>query len=653
MPDNRNLFLAIALSIAVLIGWQFFVAGPQMEQARKAAELAAQQTTTDTTNPGAVTTTADGTTTTAAGTPPAAAANAPALTREAALALTPRIAIETGTVVGSINLVGGRIDDLHLSDFHETVDKTSPTIVLLSPARTPIVAPDPAHSISAKGPYYAELGWVAAAGGPAVPGPDATWTAESGAKLTPTTPVKLTYDNGAGLVFVRTIAVDDEYMFTIKDTVTNNSAAAASLSPYGRVARFGELERGNALETLGLIAALKDQRLVEHDYKSLEGAPVTLDKATQGWVGINDKYWASVLVPETGKPFVAQMEHLPTAAGYQADYVADPVTIAQGASAETSARLFAGPKQLSILDAYRDGMGIERLDLLVHMGKFYFLDLWFIAQPLFYVIDWLYHLIGNFGLAILAVTVLVKAVFVPLANKSYKSMSAMKKVQPQMAAIREQYKDDKVKQQQALMELYKKEKINPLAGCWPVAIQIPVFFSLYSVLSSTIEMRHAPFFGWIQDLSAPDPTTLFNLFGLLPFDPGSVPIIGHFLLIGLWPLIMGVTMFVQMRLNPPPPDPTQAMIFTWLPLIFTFMLASFPAGLVIYWAWNNTLSVSQQYFIMRRQGADVDLWGNILQSLGLRPAKPATAVAVPAAANDAAAPAPQKNKKIKADKAKT
>jgi YidC/Oxa1 family membrane protein insertase len=243
----------------------------------------------------------------------------------------------------------------------------------------------------------------------------------------------------------------------------------------------------------------------------------------------------------------------------------------------------------------------------------------------------------------------VKALFFPLANKSYKSMSAMKKVQPQMVAIREQYKDDKVKQQQAMMELYKKEKINPLAGCWPIAIQIPVFFSLYKVLFITIEMRHAPFFGWIQDLSAPDPTSIFNLFGLLPYDPSAVPVIGHFLALGLWPLIMGVTMFVQMRLNPPPPDPTQAMIFNWLPLIFTFMLASFPAGLVIYWAWNNTLSVTQQYFIMKRYGADVDLWGNILTSLGLRPAKPQTAVAVPAPANDSA---PAKGKKAKAEKAK-
>ncbi len=258
---------------------------------------------------------------------------------------------------------------------------------------------------------------------------------------------------------------------------------------------------------------------------------------------------------------------------------------------------------------------------------------------MFQLIDFLYHLTGNFGVAILLVTVIVKAVFFPLANKSYKSMSAMKKVQPQMTALREQYKDDKVKQQQALMELYKKEKINPLAGCWPMAIQIPVFFSLYKVLFVTIEMRHAPFFGWIRDLSAPDPTHVFNLFGLLPYDPATVPMIGHFLAIGVWPLIMGVTMFVQMKLTPTQ-DPTQAMLFNWMPVLFTFMLASFPAGLVIYWAWNNTLSVTQQVIIMRRQGVEVNLFGNILDTFrGKKPVPAAKPAAVaPKAANDSVKP---------------
>ena len=636
MPDNRNLLVAIVLSLAVLLSWQFFIAGPQMQKEQQQQQLAAQQAAENVPAPGAsaTTTAAGGQTATTGGAAPVGTTAAPTLTREAALAETPRIPIATDALTGSISLAGGRIDDLHLNDYHDTVDNSSPTIVLFSPARTPVVAADLQHGIEAKGPYYAEFGWIAASGTLA-PGPDTVWSAPQGAKLTTATPVALTYDNGAGLVFTRTIAVDDKYMFTITDQVKNSGTASATLTPYGRVTRFGDPANGSYILHLGLIGSVGNQHLVQESYKSLDSDKVVnFDKANSGWVGINDKYWAAALVPEPGKDFVAKFERIETPGGYQADYTGAPVTVAAGQTAETGSRLFAGAKQVAVVNGYRDAKvgGVPRFDLLIDWGEW----LWIVTKPMFAVIDFFFHLTGNFGLAILAVTVCVKALFFPLANQSYKSMSAMKKVQPQMTALREQYKDDKVKQQQALMELYKKEKINPLAGCWPIAIQIPVFFSLYKVLYVTIEMRHAPFFGWIRDLSSPDPTTIFNLFGLLPFDPGQVPMIGHFLLLGLWPIIMGITMFVQMRLNPTPPDPTQAMIFTWMPLIFTFMLSSFPAGLVIYWAWNNTLSVSQQYFIMRRQGADVDLWGNILSSLGLRPAKPATAAAIaaPRAAND-------------------
>ena len=291
---------------------------------------------------------------------------------------------------------------------------------------------------------------------------------------------------------------------------------------------------------------------------------------------------------------------------YQTDYLLDGVTVAPGATGSADARLFAGAKEVAVINAYEKQLKLNRFDLLIDWGWFYF-----ITKPLFVVIDYFYHLVGNFGLAILIVTVLIKAAFFPLANKSYASMAKMKAVQPQMAALRARYPDDKAKQQQELMALYKKEKINPLAGCLPIAIQIPVFFSLYKVLFVTIEMRHAPFFGWIHDLSAPDPTNIFNLFGLIPFDPTTVPVIGHFLHVGLWGVIMGITMWVQMKLNPAPPDPTQQMIFNWMPLIFTFMLASFPAGLVIYWAWNNTLSVLQQSIIMRKHGAKIELFDNI------------------------------------------
>jgi YidC/Oxa1 family membrane protein insertase len=310
---------------------------------------------------------------------------------------------------------------------------------------------------------------------------------------------------------------------------------------------------------------------------------------------------------------------------YQTDYLLDAVTVAPGATGTANARLFAGAKEVNVvginfplvgIGGYNKELGLNHFDLLIDWGWFYI-----ITKPMFLAMDFFFHLFGNFGLAILMVTVLVKIIFFPLANKSYVSMAKMKAVQPKMTELRERYADDKVKQQQAMMELYKKEKINPLAGCLPIAIQIPVFFSLYKVLFVTIEMRHAPFFGWIRDLSAPDPTNIFNLFGLIPFDPTMIPGVGHFFHIGAWALIMGVTMWVQMKLNPTPPDPAQAMIFNWMPVIFTFMLASFPAGLVIYWAWNNTLSVTQQAFIMKRNGAKIELFDNILSTFGKKKPK--------------------------------
>jgi YidC/Oxa1 family membrane protein insertase len=298
---------------------------------------------------------------------------------------------------------------------------------------------------------------------------------------------------------------------------------------------------------------------------------------------------------------------------FQADYLLDAMTVAPGSSVSASGRLFAGAKEVSVVDNYDKNLKLNRFELLIDWGWFYF-----ITKPMFMVIDFFFRWTHNFGVAILIVTVLVKILFFPLANKSYASMAKMKAVQPQMLTIRERWPDDKVKQQQELMELYKREKINPIAGCLPIVIQIPVFFALYKVLFVTIEMRHAPFFGWIRDLSAPDPTNVFNLFGLLPFDPTVIPVIGAFLHIGAWPLIMGVTMWVQMKLNPAPPDPTQKMIFDWMPVIFTFMLASFAAGLVIYWAWNNTLSVIQQAVIMRRHGVKIELWDNVKSFISKR-----------------------------------
>ena len=601
MTDNKNTILAIALSALVLIAWQFFFAMPQ-EKARQeklqAEQLTQkQQTPAQPSQPGQPVPIpaqpglpqAPGQT---AQTPADIAAN-----RGAALAKSPRVPIATDSLQGSIALKGGRIDDLALVKFRETVDPKSPPIVLLSPSGSP-------------DPFYAEFGWTNAAGANVkVPAADTVWTQASSGALRIDHPVMLTYDNGEGLEFRRTIAIDDKYLFTIKDEVVNKSEKPVSLFPFALISRHGTPKTlGYYILHEGLIGKFGDEGSKEVTYKTIEDKKINTFNATNAWLGITDKYWAAVLLPKTDAHVIANFraDKLGTLETYQTDYLLDARTIAPGATATADARLFAGAKEVRVINDYEKKLELNHFDLLIDWGWFYF-----ITKPLFFVIDYIYRLVGNFGVAILLVTVLIKAAFFPLANKSYASMAKMKAVQPQMAALKARYPDDKAKQQQELMALYKKEKINPLAGCLPIAIQIPVFFSLYKVLFVTIEMRHAPFFGWIHDLSAPDPTNLFTLFGLIPFDPTVLPVIGPFLHLGAWAIIMGITMWAQMKLNPTPPDPTQAMIFNWMPLIFTFMLATFPAGLVIYWAWNNSLSVLQQSVIMRKHGAKIELIDNI------------------------------------------
>jgi YidC/Oxa1 family membrane protein insertase len=601
MTDNKNTILAIALSALVLIAWQFFFAMPQ-EKARQeklqAEQLTQkQQTPAQPSQPGQPVPIpaqpglpqAPGQT---AQTPADIAAN-----RGAALAKSPRVPIATDSLQGSIALKGGRIDDLALVKFRETVDPKSPPIVLLSPSGSP-------------DPFYAEFGWTNAAGANVkVPAADTVWTQASSGALRIDHPVTLTYDNGEGLEFRRTIAIDDKYLFTIKDEVVNKSEKPVSLFPFALISRHGTPKTlGYYILHEGLIGKFGDEGSKEVTYKTIEDKKINTFNATNAWLGITDKYWAAVLLPKTDAHVIANFraDKLGTLETYQTDYLLDARTIAPGATATADARLFAGAKEVRVVNDYEKKLELNHFDLLIDWGWFYF-----ITKPLFFVIDYIYRLVGNFGVAILLVTVLIKAAFFPLANKSYASMAKMKAVQPQMAALKARYPDDKAKQQQELMALYKKEKINPLAGCLPIAIQIPVFFSLYKVLFVTIEMRHAPFFGWIHDLSAPDPTNLFTLFGLIPFDPTVLPVIGPFLHLGAWAIIMGITMWAQMKLNPTPPDPTQAMIFNWMPLIFTFMLATFPAGLVIYWAWNNSLSVLQQSVIMRKHGAKIELIDNV------------------------------------------
>jgi YidC/Oxa1 family membrane protein insertase len=606
MTDNRNTILAVILSGLVLIGWQYFYNVPAMEKQRAQNQIQSELVKPST-QTGATTTPAPQ----AGGVP---AANAPAqpgsavaiVSREEAIAATPRIKIDTPRVTGSISLKGARIDDLSLVQFRETVDPTSPAIVLYSPSGT-------------AEPYYAEFGWVGASGAAVkLPDQNTVWQQEGSGSLAPNNPVTLKYDNGEGLTFHRTIAIDDRYLFTIKDDVTNVGTAPVTLYPFALISRHGTPKvSGYYILHEGLIGYLGDQGLQEYPYKKIDDAKAVNFKVTDGWLGITDKYWASALLPDTNAQLQARFSSnlVGTVRTYQTDYLEDAQTIAIGGTGSANARLFAGAKEGSVVGlnfpiggfgGYNKQLELNHFDLLIDWGWFYF-----ITKPMFLALDFFYHLVGNFGIAILLVTVLVKLLFFPLANKSYASMAKMKSVQPQLAALKERYPDDKVKQQQEMMEIYKKEKINPIAGCLPVALQIPVFFSLYKVLFVTIEMRHAPFFGWIKDLSAPDPTNLFTLFGLFQYDPTQLPVIGHYLALGVWPMIMGITMWFQMKLNPTPPDPTQQMIFAWMPLIFTFMLAGFPAGLVIYWAWNNTLSVLQQSFIMRRNGVKVELLDNL------------------------------------------
>ena len=597
MADNKNMILAVVLSVVVLFGWQYFVAQPQIEAERaKQAQLAEQkvqpeagENTSNTTLPQAT---------------PGSAASAPVASEiadraEVLNASAGRISFENSVIKGSIDLNGGRIDDLILKNYNKTLGNSEEKVVLLSPSGT-------------QDPYYADFGWISANTNLILPNRSTPWQVASGDVLRPGSPVVLSYDNGQGLVFTRTLTLDENYMFSVSDKVENTSSNDVVLSPYALVARQSLPETNHyALLHEGYIGVFGEEGLDEVKYTDVddETNKIYPINAQSGWLGITDKYWATTLIPaDTASPFTGRFLN-GTVAGrpsYQADYVLPAQTLTAGASVEIGHRLFAGAKEVPIINGYEAEYGLDRFELLIDWGWLYF-----ITKPMFKALKFFGDLTGNFGIAILIVTLIIKLFFFPLSNKSYKSMARMKKVQPMIEKLKKQAGDDKLKLQQGMMELYKREKINPLAGCLPMLIQIPVFFAIYKVLLVTIEMRHAPFFGWIQDLSVPDPTSVFNLFGLLPYDPTVVPIIGGLFALGAWPLMMGITMFIQMKLNPAPPDPTQRIIFDFMPILFMFLLATFPAGLVIYWTWNNLLTILQQGFIMKRQGVDIDLWGNI------------------------------------------
>ena len=491
--------------------------------------------------------------------------------RKVVLAETPRVAIDTPRLKGSINLKGARIDDLVLLDYKETVAKDSPPIRLLSPAGT-------------TGAYFAGFGWRA--DGLAPPAADTVWTA-SAPVLRPGQPVTLTAANATGQRFQITLSVDKDYMFTVQQTVANGGNAPVSVAAYGYVNRGISADPDTWTIHVGPMSVNNGSANYGPNWKDLDKAP-TRFTTTGGWLGFTDKYWLATLIPDQAKAFDGQFR---AGAGqtYQADYTLQPQTLAPGKQLTQTTRFFAGAKEVALLDRYTDKEGATKLDYALDWGYLRVLE-----KPIFYYLDWLFHLVGNFGIAIILLTVTIRALMFPIAQRQFASMAAMRAVQPKMKALQERYKDDKVRMQQEVMALYKQEKVNPLAGCLPTLIQIPIFYALYKVLMLTIEMRHQPFFGWIKDLSAPDPLTPVNLFGLLPFVPP------HFIAIGVVPILLGISMYFQFKMNPQPMDDAQKQVFAILPWVLMFVMAPFAVGLQVYWITTNCISILQQRLLYAR-----------------------------------------------------
>ena len=560
--EQRNLIVAIVLTMLVLIAYDYFFMPKPKPQPEGQAPQSEQATPAPT---------ADG------DMPAAAGSGRRALSLEEALAASPRVKIATPRLSGSVRLEGGFIDDLVLTDYRQDVDPDSPPVRLLSPVRTARA-------------YYVGFGWAAAGGTKmATPGPDTLWQAD-GEVLTPERPLTLTWTNPQGVTFIRRITVDENYLFTITDTVKNPLDGPLVLAGYGLIQRHGTPKvQGYYILHEGPLGVFND-KLVEKSYKDLAEKGDFSDRTVSGWLGITDKYWLVALVPDQTVPFKGRFlrrgrEGAPL---YQTDFLTERTVVPAGGSKAVTTHLFAGAKEVHLIESYGERHHIKLFDRAIDWGWFIFL-----TKPIFYTLDWLYKQTGSFAIAILLLTVMVKLLFFPLANKSYHAMARMKAVQPKMKALQERYKDDRERLQREMMELYRKEKVNPAAGCLPVLVQIPVFFALYKVLFVTIEMRHQPGLFWVKDLSAPDHFTIVNLFGLIPWDPPS------FLAIGLWPMLMALAMFLQQRLNPPAAEPVQQKIMMAMPFVFMFIMARFPAGLVMYWTWNTILSAIQQWVIMR------------------------------------------------------
>jgi len=557
--ENRNVIIAVILSTAILIGWSMYFENPDEAQ-RKRLELQGKtETQTNIQKPE---------------TPQTAKTNpTKAISRSDALKETDRVFIENSNLSGSISLRGALIDDIILKNYRETLDKSSKPIVVLSPKKS-------------EDGYFVESGWATTKSDVKVPDNNSVWQIREGKKLTPASPVTLEWNNREGVVFSKKIEVDDKYLFKITETIRNEKSKTIELFHYSQITKNTKPNTENFYILHEGLIGVVDKNLKEETYSTIEKEKKTYT-GKSGWFGITDKYWMSAIIPESGKSFKGEYSF---ANSYKANFIISEPTIANPQkSTSNTLKIFIGAKEVYPIDNYTEKEKIDRFDLSIDWGWFYF-----ITKPLFFVIDYIFKIVGNFGVAIIILTLLVRILFFPLNNYSFKSMAKMKVLQPEMLRIKELYKDDMKRTQQEMMALYKREKVNPLSGCLPILVQIPIFFAVYKMLFVTLEMRHAPFFGWIKDLSAADPTTIFNLFGLIPWNPPS------FLMIGVWPILMGITMYFQMKLNPTPPDPIQAKIFAFFPLIMTVMLATFPSGLVVYWTVSNVLTMAQQYYIMKK-----------------------------------------------------
>ena len=560
-PDTRNLIAAICLSMSVLIGYQILFGEPTQQNVKKEQQLV------DKNNEPSIELPKDNNT---------SLTEVTKKTRNI-----DRINIINDELQGSISLLGARIDDLVLKKYRKTLDPESDQIRFLK-------------KIDEREPFFIQFGW-SSPNKNKVPNGNTVWKG-SKSSLDPNNPVTLSWNNGEGLKFSQIISIDDNYMIKVIQKVKNETNNSVNLYPYGLIRRSGEPKTTDFFVLHEGPLGVFDGSLKEHSYSDLKetgqkGMSIKTEE-NGGWIGITDKYWMAALIPDQNTNSNFTFRYVNNSASYQTDFLGELSKIPANGEIEIVSRVFSGAKKLNLLDKYEEDLKIKNFDLAIDFGWFYFL-----TKPFFYALSWANNILGNFGLAILAITVVVKIVFFPLANKSYKSMARMRVLTPQLQQLRERFGNDRQKMNMEMMALYKREKVNPAAGCLPILVQIPVFFALYKVLFVSIEMRQAPFFGWIKDLSALDPTSIFNLFGLLPYSTDFLP---DFLNLGIWPLLMGATMVLQQRLNPKPPDPVQAQIFAWMPVVFTFLLATFPAGLVIYWTWNNLLSIAQQWIITRK-----------------------------------------------------